>query len=123
MSIAKKLALLVLPAVVLVLPLSAASSAQAYDHHYDHDHYGHVVHYDHFGYWPHVSPRFVVSPRIVIGSTVPLATGVVTVQPVSVFYRTNVLSPWVSYGSFSFAADAQVAADSLRVRGLEVFIR
>jgi hypothetical protein len=123
MSIAKKLALLVLPAVALMLPLTAASSAQAYDHHDHHDYHGHVVHYDHFGYWPYVARRVVVSPQIVIGPTLPLTTGVVTVQPVSVFYRTNVLSPWLSYGSYSFAADAQVAADSLRLRGLEVFIR
>lgn len=123
MSIAKKLALLILPAVALALPLSAASSAQAYDHHDHHDYHGHVVHYDHFGFWPYVSRRVVVSPQIVIGPTLPLATEVVTVRPVSVFYRANALSPWVSYASYGLMADAQVAADSLRLRGLEVFIR
>ncbi len=121
MSIAKKLALFVLPAVALALPLMATTSAQAYDHHerFERRVYHPWVHYDHHGY-----DHLRIVPQVVLSPVAPITVGVgVAVQPVSVFYRYTPASPWVVYASYGTLTDAQLAANSLTASGLQVFIR
>jgi hypothetical protein len=123
MSLARKLALSILPALALALPLAAASSAQANEHgrverhddHEDHWSYDHSVHFTHHD---HV----FVDRHVFIGGYAPVPV-VVATPTVSLYYRVGPTSPWIVYGSFGGYGGAQVAAQSLQGYGYQCFIR
>jgi hypothetical protein len=123
MSIARKLALSILPALALALPLSAATSAQAHEHdHFEH-HHGYDGHasYDHYVHYGH-SEHVFVDRHVYVGGYTP-APVIVTVPRVNLYYRTCPTVPWLVYGGFGGYGDAQIAAQSLQGRGFEIFIR
>ena len=106
-----------------MLPLAAASSAQANDHGHIEHHDGHDRHwgYDHFVHFGHHDHVFV-EPRVYIGGYAPLPA-VVPAPTVNVYYRVGPTSPWVVYGSFGGYGAAQVAVQSLQGYGYQCFIR
>ena len=123
MSLARKLGLSILPALALVLPLSAASSAQAKDHGHVERHDGHDHHwgYDHFVHFGHHDYVFA-DRHVFIGGYAPLPV-IVPAPTVNVYYRVGPTSPWIVYGSFGGYGDAQVAVQSLQGYGYQCFIR
>src|SRR6266852_3702669 len=121
MSILRKLALSIFPAVALALPLSAASSAQAHDHGHVAISFGHHWGYDHHVYYTHLDPVFV-DRRVFIGGYAPIPV-IVSAPTVSVYYRTCPTEPWLVYGSFRGYTGAEIAAARLQGLGFEFFIR
>ena len=120
MSLPKKLALLVVPAVALALPVSAASTASAAEH--GHNVAAHEVHWDHHFYHYGHHDHLFIGPRVVIGGYVPSPL-IVTPSVVSVFYRVGPVSPWTVYGTYATVADAQAVSLTLQTSGYQVFIR
>jgi hypothetical protein len=123
MSITRKLALSILPALALTLPLAAASSAQANDHGRVEHHDGHDRHwsYDHSVHFTHHDHVFV-DRHVFIGGYAPVPV-VVSAPTVSLYFRVGPTTPWIVYGSFGGYGDAQIAAQSLQVNGYQCFIR
>jgi hypothetical protein len=111
MSLLRKGLLAVVPVVALCVPFMAAAPAQAHEEHHEH-----WEHHEHHGYYFHT--EHFVSPSVVY-----YTSPVVTARPVTVFYRTNPYSPWLSYSSYPGYDAANSVALSLRLRGFEIFIR
>jgi hypothetical protein len=118
MSLPKKLALLVVPAVALAL--GAASTATAAEH--GHGFVAHEVHWDHHYYHYGHHDHLFIGPRIVIGGYLP-APLVITPSVVSVFYRVGPVAPWTVYGTYGTFEDAQAVSLTLQTSGYQVFVR
>jgi hypothetical protein len=119
MSLLRKSLLAVVPVVALCVPFMAAAPARADGHHEHHDHWDHHEHFHHYSYHWYAEHRLplVIEPSVVISPSV------VTPAPVTLFYRVNAYSPWVTYNSFPGFDAASTVALSLRTRGFECFIR
>jgi len=120
MSLPKKLALLIVPAVALALSLGATSTATAAEH--GHKVVAHDVHWDHHFYHYGHHDHVFVGPRVVVGGYVPSPV-LVSPPVVSLFYRVGPTAPWAIYGSYGTFADAQAVSLSLQTSGYQVFIR